>query len=87
MIDLMNNDSCPSCNELAVIHESLKSHAIYDGEPPLLTLSMLLSEVKMWRAKDDYDKKLKLVVSSGFLKQLKENENGIQMDSPISGLN
>ena len=87
MINLMNNDSCPSCNELAVIHATLKGHAIYDGEPPLLTLSMLLSEVKMWRAKDDYDKKLKLVVSSGFLKQLKENENGIQMDSPISGLN
>jgi len=47
MIDLMNNESCPSCEELAVIHESLKGHAIYDGEPPLLTLSILLSEVKM----------------------------------------
>ena len=43
--------------ELAAIHECLKDYAIYDGEPPLLALSMLLSEVNMWRSKDEYDKK------------------------------
>ena len=74
--------------ELAAIHESLKDYAIYDGEPPLLSLSMLLSEVKMWRSKDEYDKKLKVVMGNAILKQIKEEDSsGIQMDSPFYGLN
>ena len=74
--------------ELAAIHECLKDYAIYDEEPPLLCLSTLLSEVKMWRSKDEYDKKLKVVMGNAILKQIKEEDSsGIQMDSPFYGLN
>lgn len=84
----MNKNTCLSCNELKVIHEHLKDYAICDIEPPLLTLSMLITEVKMWRSKDDYDKKVKLLMSSAILQQIKNNDyDGIEMDSPISGLN
>lgn len=70
------------------MQEALKDYAIYDGEPPLLCLSMLLSEVKMWRSKDEYDKKLKVVMGNAILKQIKEEDSsGIQMDSPFYGLN
>ena len=74
--------------ELAAMQESLKDYAIYDGEPPLVSLSMMLTELKMWRAKDEYDKKLKMVLGSAILKQMKEEDNiGSQMDSSFYGLN
>lgn len=84
----MSKTACPSCAELAAIHEYLKGYAIYDGEPPLLSLSMLLSEVKMWRSKDEYDKKMKLVMGNAIFKQIKEEDNiGSKMDSSFYGLN
>ncbi len=85
----MSNTTCPSCMELAAIHESLKDYAIYDGEPPLLALSMLLSEVKMWRAKDEYDKKLKVVMGNAILKQINgdDEDDGNEVAGQIFGLN
>jgi hypothetical protein len=74
--------------ELATMHEYLKDYAIYDGEPPLLSLSMLLSEVKMWRSKDEYDKKMKLVMGNAIFKQIKEEDiSGSKVDSSFYGLN
>jgi len=53
-----------------------------------LSLSMLLSEVKMWRSKDEYDKKMKLVMGNAIFKQIKEEDNiGSKMDSSFYGLN
>lgn len=70
------------------MQEALKDYAIYDGESPLVSLSMMLTELKMWRAKDEYDKKLKMVLGSAILKQMKEEDNiGSQMDSSFYGLN
>jgi hypothetical protein len=84
----MSKDICPSCSELAAMHECLKNYAIYDGESPLISLSMMLTELKMWRAKDEYDRKLKMVLGSAILKQMKEEDNGgSQMDSSFYGLN
>lgn len=56
----------------------LNDMAIYDGEPPLMTLSMLISEVKMWRAKDEYDKKAKLVINAAVAKKLQDSGLEIQ---------
>jgi hypothetical protein len=85
---MSKNTTCPSCSELAVIHEALKDYAIYDEESPLVSLSMMLTELKMWRAKDEYDKKLKVVLGNAIFKQMKEEDiSGSQMDSSFYGLN
>ena len=85
---MSKDTTCPSCSELAAMQEALKDYAIYDGEPPLVSLSMMLTELKMWRAKDEYDKKLKMVLGGAILKQMKEEDkSGSQMDSSFYGLN
>lgn len=72
MIDLMN-DEIPAPLATDPIIAMINDMAIYDGEPPLMTLSMLISEVKMWRAKDEYDKKAKLVINAAVAKKLKDS--------------
>ena len=48
MIDLMNNgDEIPAPMANDPIIAMLNDIAIYDGEPPLMVLSSLISEVKM----------------------------------------
>lgn len=80
MIDLMNNsDEIPAPMANDPIIAMLNDIAIYDGEPPLMVLSSLISEVKMWRAKDEYDKKMKMVMSAAIVKQLEKN--GIEIDN------
>lgn len=77
MIDLMKDEiPAPMANDPIIA--MLNDMAIYDGEPPLMVLSHLISEVKMWRAKDEYDKKMKMVMSSAILKQFEKN--GIEID-------
>lgn len=77
MIDLMNDEiPAPMANDPIIA--MLNDIAIYDGEPPLMVLSSLISEVKMWRAKDEYDKKMKMVMSGAIMKQFEKN--GIQID-------
>jgi hypothetical protein len=44
-----------------------------------MVLSSLISEVKMWRAKDEYDKKMKMVMSAAIVKQLEKS--GIEIDN------
>lgn len=77
MIDLMN-DEIPAPMATDPIIAMLNDMAIYDGEPPLMTLSMLISEVKMWRAKDEYDKKAKLVINAAVAKKLQDSGLEIQ---------
>jgi len=77
MMDLMNDEiPAPMANDPIIA--MLNNMAIYDGEPPLMVLSSLISEVKMWRAKDEYDKKMKMVMSGAIMKQFEKN--GIQID-------
>lgn len=81
MIDLMNNgnnEKIPPPVSTDPIVAMLNDMAIYDEEPPLLTLSMLISEVKMWRAKDEYDKKAKLVLNAAVIKKL--HESGFEVE-------
>lgn len=83
MIDLMNNGlngkedyiPCPSCSQLAEINQLLSEYQTFEGESPLITIDLLLSEVKMWRAKDSYERKLKTTMISSFVKKLENNEN------------
>jgi hypothetical protein len=78
MIDLMNDEiPAPMANDPIIA--MLNDIAVYDGEPPLMVLSSLISEVKMWRAKDEYDKKMKMVMSAAIVKQLEKN--GIEIDN------
>jgi hypothetical protein len=77
MIDLMN-DEIPAPMATDPIIAMLNDMAVYDGEPPLMVLSCLISELKMWRAKDEYDKKMKMVMSNAIIKQLEKN--GIQIE-------
>lgn len=73
------NDEIPAPMANDPIIAMLNDIAVYDGEPPLMVLSSLISEVKMWRAKDEYDKKMKMVMSAAIVKQLEKN--GIEIDN------
>jgi len=77
MIDLMN-DEIPAPMATDPIIAMLNDMAVYDGEPPLMVLSCLISEVKMWRAKDEHDRKSKMVMTAAITKQLEKN--GIQFE-------
>ena len=91
MIDLMdglngsngkNEDSyipCPSCSHLEEIKEIISEYSTFQGENPSITIDLLVSEVKMWRAKDSYERKLKSTMIGGMVKNLKDN--GFQVDS------
>ena len=84
MIDLMNNGHnghkipCPSCEEYDHIKEALSGAAIYDDQPALDVLHILVTELKMWRAKDEFDRRTKLAITQMIELKLK---NGFQMDS------
>ena len=74
MIDLLGDgDSIPAPIATDPIVAMLNDMALYDGEPPLLVLSTLIAEVKMWRAKNEYEKKAQLAVNAAVAKKLKEN--------------
>jgi hypothetical protein len=83
MIDLMNGINgngnnyipCPSCEGLEEIKQLISEYSTFEGESPIISIDLLLSEVKMWRAKDCYERKLKTTMISSFVKKLENNEN------------
>lgn len=94
MIDLMNNgingsngkddDSfipCPSCSQLEEIKQLIAEYQTFQSESPIITIDLMLSELKMWRAKDTYERKLKSTMIGGMVKKLQDN--GLQMDGEI----
>jgi hypothetical protein len=88
MIDLMNslNGSngkedyipCPSCSELASIKEVIEGYSTFDNESPAVTIDLLVSEVKMWRSKESYERKLKSTLIASTVKKLQAD--GFQFD-------
>lgn len=84
MIDLMNNGlngkedyiPCPSCGQLAEINQLLSEYKTFDGESPLISIDLMLSEVKMWRAKDSYERKLKSTMIGGMIKKIEDQSSG-----------
>ena len=88
MIDLMNalNGSngkedyipCPACAELASIKEVIENYTTFDNESPAVTIDLLVSEVKMWRSKEAYERKLKSTLIASTVKKLQAE--GFQID-------
>ena len=85
MINLMNSLNgkedyipCPSCAELASIKEIIEGYATFDDESPSITIDLLVSEVKMWRVKDSYERKLKSTLIASTIKKMQAE--GLQID-------
>jgi hypothetical protein len=88
MIDLMNalNGSngkgdyipCPACAELASIKEIISDYQTFDNESPSVSIDLLVSEVKMWRSKEAYERKLKSTLIASTVKKLQAE--GFQID-------
>jgi hypothetical protein len=88
MINLMNglNGSngkegyipCPACAELESIKEVIEGYATFDNESPAVTIDLLVSEVKMWRAKEAYERKLKSTLIASTVKKMQAE--GFQID-------
>jgi hypothetical protein len=89
MIDLMNNGlnsdngkedfiPCPSCSQLEEIKQLLSEYQTFDNESPIVSIDLLISEVKMWRAKDSYERKLKSTMIAKMVKNLESQ--GFQVD-------
>lgn len=88
MIDLMNSlngsngnsDSipCPACAELKTIRDIINDYSTFDNEAPSVTIDLLVSEVKMWRAKEAYERKLKSTLIASTVKKLQAE--GFQID-------
>lgn len=85
MIDLMNNGlngkeytPCSSCSQLEEIKQLLSEYQTFEGENPIISIDLLISEVKMWRSKEAYERKLKSTMISNMVKKL-ENQ-GFQID-------
>jgi hypothetical protein len=88
MIDLVNqlngnNDNephipCPACAELETIKSVISDYQTFDNEAPSITVDLLISEVKMWRAKDSYERKLKSTLIASTIKKMQAE--GFQID-------
>tara|TARA_R110000868_G_scaffold288067_1_gene548405 strand:+ start:627 stop:899 length:273 start_codon:yes stop_codon:yes gene_type:complete len=77
MIDLINGSNgkedyipCPSCAELESIREVIEGYSTFDNESPAVTIDLLVSEVKMWRSKEVYERKLKSTLIASTVKKL-----------------
>jgi len=85
MINLMNGLNgkedyipCPSCAELASIKEIIEGYSTFDNESPAVTIDLLVSEVKMWRTKEAYERKLKSTLIASTIKKMEQQ--GFQID-------
>jgi hypothetical protein len=84
MIDLINGSNgkeyipCPSCSQLEEIKQLISDYQTFEEENPLISIDLLIAEVKMWRSKDSYERKLKSTMVANMIKKM-ENQ-GIQID-------
>ena len=69
---------CPACSELASIKKVIEGHSTFDNESPAVTIDLLVSEVKMWRSKEAYERKLKSTLIASTVKKLQAE--GFQID-------
>jgi hypothetical protein len=84
MIDLLNGSNgkdhipCPSCSQIDEIKQLLAEYQTFEGESPIISIDLLISEVKMWRSKEAYERKLKSTMISSMVKKLESK--GFQVD-------
>jgi hypothetical protein len=69
---------CPSCAQLAEIKQLITEYQTFESESPIISIDLLISEVKMWRSKEAYERKLKSSMISSLVKKM-ENQ-GMQID-------
>lgn len=85
MIDLLNTNGtnggedtkipCPFCRRLAEISAMVEEFSSYPlGDNPLPAIDLMASEIRMWRAKETYDRKLKNNLVEGINSKIKEQE-------------
>ena len=76
MIDLLNGSNgkdyipCPPCSQIDEIKQLLAEYQTFEGESPIISIDLLISEVKMWRSKEAYERKLKSTMISSMVKKL-----------------
>jgi len=84
MIDLINGSNgkeyipCPSCSQLNEIKQLISEYQTFEEENPLISIDLLIAEVKMWRSKDSYERKLKSTMVANMIKKMEKQ--GIQID-------
>ena len=88
MIDLVNSLNgnsdkepyipCPACAELESVKQVISDYQTFGNESPAVTVDLLVSEVKMWRAKDVYERKLKSTLIASTIKKMQAE--GLQID-------
>lgn len=88
MIDLVNSINgsngnepyipCPACAELESVKQVISDYQTFGNESPAVTVDLLVSEVKMWRAKDAYERKLKSTLIASTIKKMQAE--GLQID-------
>jgi len=84
MIDLASGTNgfqapCSSCLEIDKIREVMdREHVLYN-KSVLTSIVLLVAEVKMWRAKEEYDKRLKASYALGMVADAL-SPNGQQVD-------
>ncbi len=88
MIDLVNSLNgnsdkepyipCPACAELESVKQVISDYQTFGNESPAVTIDLLVSEVKMWRAKDAYERKLKSTLIASTIKKMQAE--GLQID-------
>ena len=69
---------CPSCSELSSIKEVIEGYSTFNNESPAVTIDLLVSEVKMWRSKENYERKLKSTLIASTIKKMEAG--GIKID-------
>lgn len=73
---------CPSCSELESIKQIISDYSTFDNEAPSVTIDLLVSEVKMWRAKDSYERKLKSTLIASTIKKMQAQ--GLDIDGDFN---
>ena len=69
---------CPLCAEIESIKGVISDYQTFDNESPAVTIDLLVSEVKMWRSKEVYERKLKSTLIASTIKKMEQQ--GFQID-------
>lgn len=80
MIDLLNTNGtedskipCPFCRRIIEICAMVEEFSSFPlGDNPIPAIDLMAAELRMWRAKETYEKKLKANLMEGIASKMKE---------------